>query len=102
MAMGINLALEEAVSNVILYAYPKETDGLVDVEAYLRKSSLEFIIVDSGIPFDPTAAPEVNLDAPAEDRPIGGLGIHLVRELMDSVSYERKDNKNYLRMIKNL
>lgn len=102
MAMGINLALEEAVSNVILYAYPKETDGLVDVEAYLRKSSLEFIIVDSGIPFDPTAAPEVNLDAPAEDRPIGGLGIHLVRELMDSVNYERKDNKNYLRMIKNL
>lgn len=102
MAMGINLALEEAVSNVILYAYPKETDGLVDVEAYLRKSSLEFIIVDSGIPFDPTAAPEVNLDAPAEDRPIGGLGIHLVRELMDSVNYERKDNKNYLRMIKKL
>ena len=102
MAMGINLALEEAVSNVILYAYPKETDGLVDVEAYLRKSSLEFIIVDSGIPFDPTAAPEVDLNASIEERPIGGLGIHLVRELMDSVSYERKNNKNYLRMTKKL
>lgn len=102
MAMGINLALEEAVSNVIMYAYPKETDGLVDVEAYLRKDSLEFVIVDSGISFDPTKAPEVDLNASAEERPIGGLGIHLVRELMDSVSYERKDNKNYLKMIKKI
>ena len=102
LAMGINLALEEAVSNVILYAYPKETDGLVDVEAILRKDSLEFIIVDSGVPFDPTAAPEVDFAIPLEDRPIGGLGIHLVRELMDSVSYERKDEKNYLKMIKKL
>ena len=102
LAMGINLALEEAVSNVILYAYPKETDGLVDVEAILRKDSLEFIIVDSGVPFDPTAAPAVDTTLPIEERSIGGLGIHLVRELMDSVSYERKDEKNYLRMIKNL
>ena len=102
MAMGINLALEEAVSNVILYAYPKETDGLVDVEAFLRKDSLEFIIVDSGKPFDPTAAPAIDPNAPAEERPIGGLGIHLVRQLMDSVSYERKDGKNYLKMTKKL
>ena len=102
LAMGINLALEEAVSNVILYAYSKETDGLVDVEAILRKDSLEFIIVDSGVPFNPTAAPVVDTTLPIEERSIGGLGIHLVRELMDSVSYERKDEKNYLRMIKNL
>ena len=102
LAMGINLALEEAVSNVILYAYPKETDGLVDVEAILRKDSLEFIIVDSGVPFDPTVAPDVDITLSAEERSIGGLGIHLVRELMDSVSYERKDEKNYLRMVKNI
>ena len=102
LVMGINLALEEAVSNVILYAYPKETDGLVDVEAILRKDSLEFIIVDSGVPFDPTAAPVVDTTLPIEERSIGGLGIHLVRELMGSVSYERKDEKNYLRMIKKL
>lgn len=102
LAMGINLALEEAVSNVILYAYPKETDGLVDVEAILRKDSLEFIIIDSGVPFDPTAAPDIDTALPVEQRSIGGLGIHLVRELMDSVNYERKDGKNYLRMIKKL
>ena len=102
LAMGINLALEEAVSNVILYAYPKETDGLVDVEAILRKDSLEFIIVDSGVPFDPTAAPNIDTTLPAEERSIGGLGIHLVRQLMDAISYERKEEKNYLRMKKNL
>ena len=102
LAMGINLALEEAVSNVILYAYPKETDGLVDVEAILRQDSLEFIIIDSGVPFDPTAAPSTDISLPVEARSIGGLGIHLVRELMDSISYERKDDKNYLRMTKKL
>ena len=102
MAMGINLALEEAVSNVILYAYPKETDGLVDVEAILRRDSITFLVVDSGIPFDPTAAPEIDLNVPLESRPIGGLGIHLVRQLMDTVHYERKEEKNYLTMIKKL
>ena len=90
------------MSNVILYAYPKETDGLVDVEAYLRKDSLEFLVVDSGVPFDPTAAPLTDISLSAENRSIGGLGIHLVRELMDTVSYERKDEKNYLRMIKKI
>ena len=75
---------------------------MVDVEAILRKDSLEFIIIDSGVPFDPTAAPEIDTALPVEKRSIGGLGIHLVRELMDSVSYERKNEKNYLRMVKNL
>ena len=102
MAMNINLALEEAVSNVMLYAYPEGTDGLVDVGANIDKDALEFVIVDSGVPFDPTAAPEVDLNAPVEQRPIGGLGIHLVRQLMDSVSYERKEDKNYLKMKKYL
>ena len=102
MAMNINLALEEAVSNVMLYAYPEGTDGLVDVGANIDKDALEFVIVDSGVPFDPTAAPEVDLNAPVEQRPIGGLGIHLVRQLMDSVSYERKEDKNYLKMKKHL
>ncbi|MBR4146624.1 MAG: SpoIIE family protein phosphatase [Bacteroidales bacterium] len=102
LAMGINLALEEAVSNVMLYAYPKEMDGLVEVDAILRKDSLEFVITDSGVPFDPTAAPEVDFNIPIEERPIGGLGIHLVRQLMDTVNYERKEDKNYLKMKKNL
>ena len=100
MAMGLNLALEEAVTNVILYAYPEGSDGLVDIEAIMRKGQLDFIITDSGMPFDPTQRPEVDINASLEERPIGGLGIHLVRQLMDSVSYRREDGKNILTLIK--
>ena len=99
--MSLNLALEEAVTNVILYAYPEGSDGLVDIEAILRDHSLEFIITDSGVPFDPTTAPEADITLSAEERSIGGLGIHLVRQIMDGVRYQRIDNKNVLTLIKN-
>ena len=101
-AMGLNLALEEAVTNVIMYAYPEGSDGLVEVEAVLKKDTLEFILTDSGVPFDPTAAPEADTSLGVEDRPIGGLGIFLVRNIMDSVSYRREEGKNILTMIKNI
>ncbi|MBO7460080.1 MAG: ATP-binding protein [Bacteroidales bacterium] len=102
LAMNLNLALEEAVTNVILYAYPKETDGLVNIEAIMKENSLEFIITDSGVPFDPTAAPEADITLSADERPIGGLGIFMVRKLMDEVHYQRVDDKNVLKMIKNI
>ena len=103
MAMSLNLAHEEAVTNVIEYAYPEGSDGLVDIEAILRKDRLDFIITDSGIPFDPTTErPEVDINAGVEERPIGGLGIYLVRQIMDSVKYRREDGKNILTMIKNV
>ena len=102
LAMNLNLALEEAVTNVILYAYPKGTDGLVDIEAILKDHSLEFIITDSGVPFDPTAAPEADITLSADERPIGGLGIFMVRKLMDEVHYQRLDGKNVLKMTKNI
>ena len=102
LTMSLNLALEEAVTNVILYAYPEGSDGLVDIEAIVHKDSLTFIISDSGKAFDPTAAPEADITLDVEDRPIGGLGIFLVRNIMDSVHYERVDGKNILTMSKNL
>ena len=102
LAMNLNLALEEAVTNVILYAYPKGTDGLVDIEAILKEHSLEFIITDSGVPFDPTAAPEADVTLSADERPIGGLGIFMVRKLMDEVHYQHLDDKNVLKMTKNI
>ena len=101
LAMSINLALEEAVTNVIMYAYPKDADGLVDIEAILRQKSIMFVIQDSGKAFDPTAAPDVDITADFSKRPIGGLGIHLVRTIMDGVSYKRTDGKNILTMTKN-
>ena len=74
----------------------------MDIEAIVHKDSLTFIISDSGKAFDPTAAPEADITLDVEDRPIGGLGIFLVRNIMDSVHYERVDGKNILTMSKNL
>ena len=99
LAARINLALEEAVCNVIMYAYPEGTAGTMDLEAVREGNQLRFTLVDRGKAFDPTAAPEANLSASLEDRPIGGLGIHLVRSIMDSIRYKRLDGMNVLTMI---
>ena len=98
----INLALEEAVTNVILYAYPEGTDGLVEIEARAGEKALEFVITDEGAPFDPTTRKDADIHASLENRPIGGLGIHLIRHIMDSVRYERADNKNILTITKKI
>ena len=99
--MSLNLALEEAVSNVILYAYPKGTKGVVEISANMLDDRIDFTVTDEGLPFDPTQASSPDLSLKAEERPIGGLGIYLVRNIMDQVSYTRKDGKNILLMTKN-
>ena len=98
----LNLALEEAVANVISYAYPEGTDGTVDIDAKREGNSISFIISDSGTAFDPTARETVDISAGVDERPVGGLGIHLIREIMDTVSYERRDGKNILTITKNI
>ena len=102
MVMQMNLAIEEAVVNVMSYAYPVGTVGNVNIEAQADDERLKFTIVDNGIPFDPTAKAEVDITLGVEERPIGGLGIHLVRQLMDSINYERIDGKNVLTLRKKI
>ena len=107
--MPVNLALEEAVSNVMLYAYPDVKNGQVLVE-FVRscidinkpQEQIVFIISDGGTPFDPTQQPPADISLSLEDRAIGGLGIHLVLQLMDEVLYERVDEKNVLTLIKRI
>ena len=99
LAARIHLALEEAVSNVIMYAYPEGTAGNMVLDAVRDGNRLQFTLVDRGKAFDPTTVPEANPEAPLEERPVGGLGIHLVRSIMDSISYSRLDGKNVLTMI---
>lgn len=118
MAKTLNLAIEEWVANVVNYAYPKGTRGHVEltarVEAPLPSTQeseashpssltrcLSIIIKDHGIPFDPTRYSEADVEADLDDRPIGGLGIHLVRNIMDTMHYERTaDGYNVLTLTK--
>ena len=102
LTLSLNLALEEAVTNVICYAYPPGIDGIIDIRATVGDRVLEFTISDNGKPFDPTAAPEADTDAGLAQRKIGGLGIHLVRQIMDRVRYEWRDGKNILNLVKNI
>ena len=96
----VNLALEEAVTNVMMYAYPEGTEGFVDISAKVTDNVLELKITDSGKAFDPTKRPDVDITTGVEDRQIGGLGIHMVRNIMDTLRYERVEGKNILSMTK--
>ena len=99
--LGINLALEEAVVNVVNYAYPEGTVGDIEMEVNADEKAITFILRDHGKPFDPTAAKEVDITLPAEERQIGGLGIHLIRNYMDEVKYDYCDGQNVLTLVKN-
>ena len=100
--MEIKVTVEEAVVNVMNYAYPPEQRGDVTIEAASNDTRLKFTIIDSGKPFDPTVQNEVDTTLSAEARSIGGLGIHLIRQNMDSINYERVDNLNVLTLRKKL
>jgi sigma-B regulation protein RsbU (phosphoserine phosphatase) len=101
-AKQIRLAVEEAVVNVINYAYLPEITGNIDVQAISDGQWLKFVITDNGVAFDPTEKEKADTTLSAEDRPIGGMGILLVRELMDSINYERTDGKNVLTLKKRI
>ena len=99
----IKVAVEEAVVNVIKYAYtPGQHDQSVTIEAASNTLRLKFTIIDSGKPFDPTVKADVDLSLPVQERPIGGLGIHIIRQIMDSINYERLDGHNVLTLRKRL
>ena len=102
LARQFRLAVEEAVVNVIDYAYPAGQEGDIEVRMMFDGETLKTVIIDSGVAFDPTAKERADTSLSAEDRQIGGLGILLVRELMDSINYERADGQNFLTLIKKL
>lgn len=92
------LALEEPIANVVKYAYPPDEVGRHTFDLVFEKynNDFQFVLTDDGVPFDPTMRPEPDLDQPIETRPIGGLGIYLMKEIMDTVSYRYEDGKNIL------
>lgn len=102
VTFNLNLVLEEAVVNIINYAYPKELHEAIYLSARLGDGSVVFMLTDTGKAFDPTLAPEADITLSAEERSIGGLGIFLIRQIMNEVRYERIDGKNVLTLEKKL
>lgn len=100
LVFSFNLALEEAVSNVILYAYPPDEEHTATLVACREGNRITFILSDTGKEFDPTAVPEADITLSAEEREIGGLGIFLVKQIMDTVEYQRSGDKNILTLKK--
>lgn len=102
LVMSLNLALEEAASNVIMYAYPEGEPQSITLEVKKRGHDLIFTLTDSGREFDPTEKENPDLDLSVEDRPIGGLGIFLIKQVMNEVTYSRMEDNNVFVMKKRL
>lgn len=100
IANGVNLAIEEALVNAVDYAYAEDTQGEITLTAEAKDGLLCFTLTDHGVPFDPTTAPHTDTTLPAEEREVGGLGILLVKKLMDKVEYRREGDANILTLYK--
>ena len=102
VTFNLNLVLEEAVVNIINYAYPKEEHESIYLSARLQDASIVLVLTDTGKEFDPTMVPDADISLSAEERQIGGLGIFLIRQIMNEVKYERIEGKNILTLEKKL
>jgi anti-sigma regulatory factor (Ser/Thr protein kinase) len=98
VVFGINVALDEMLSNIIKYGYADDAIHEIRVRLWVDGPMVVAEIEDDGQPFDPLAAPAVDVDAPAEQRKVGGLGIHIVRNLMSQMDYARIAGRNRLVM----
>lgn len=99
MVYRVTLVIEELVVNIINHGHD---DGVHDIEIAMASEpdALTVDIIDDGRPFDPLSdAPEPDLDSLLEDRPVGGLGIHLVRTMMDEVQYRREQDRNHTTLV---
>ncbi len=95
----VNLVIEEWVLNVMDYGYDGG-ENEIELKLTSEPDSLTIEIVDAGKPFDPLHdAPEPDLDSSIEDRPVGGLGVYMVRTMMDQTHYRREEGKNHLTLV---
>lgn len=102
LAMNINLVIEEAVSNIIFYAFKDSGKHEIKISVSLTNKKLIIKIIDKGIPFNPLSLQQPDITLPAEERPIGGLGVFLISQIMDKMSYTRQMNQNILTLNKNI
>lgn len=98
----INLILDELVTNIVSYAYDDNDIHMIDILLEQNNGIINIQTIDDGKEFNPLEKEEVKLDMSLDERKIGGLGIHIVKQKTDEISYERKENKNVLYLTKSL
>lgn len=96
------IAIEELVTNCIEYGYDDADEHIIMIVLSISDGTLTMDVIDDGHPFDPLARPAPDFSLEVQDRPIGGLGIHLLRKLADHIAYERRDGTNRLRLTKRM
>ena len=103
LVFSLNLCLEEALTNIILYGFDDSNNHIIEIIFNKTAGDVLLItLIDDGQPYDPTLKADPDLTLSVEERPIGGLGIFLIKKIMDNVEYERKTNKNFLVLTKNM
>lgn len=100
--MNLDLVLEEALTNVIKYAYADDEEHDITISITIEDGTQTIRIEDDGVAFDPTQSADPDIDLSVEDRPIGGLGIFLINQIMDTVQYTREGDKNVFVMTKKM
>jgi len=98
----ITLALDEAVSNVIRYGFRDGAEHHIEVSLTREGDQLRLAVEDDGVAFNPLERPDPDVTLPLAERPIGGLGIYLIRRLMDGVEYRRAEGRNRLVMTRRI
>jgi anti-sigma regulatory factor (Ser/Thr protein kinase) len=99
---AIHLALDEVVANVIRHAHDDGDEHRIGVELSLGNGIVTIEVNDDGVAFNPLAAPPPDLELPIEQRRPGGLGIHIIKAIMDGLDYRRSKGRNRLTMVKML
>ncbi|MGH1335940.1 MAG: ATP-binding protein [Aureispira sp.] len=100
--LKINIVLDELLSNIVKYSFPDGKEHVIDITLELfTTGKLTLCLTDEGVPFNPFSAPDPDLSMPLEQREIGGLGILIVKRLMDEYNYKRQANLNITSMKKN-
>ncbi len=101
--MQIDIAIDELFGNIANYAY-ETGNGAVTVRVELKENPLSVVItfIDNGVPYDPLKKEDPDVTLSAEEREIGGLGIYMVKKIMDGMDYEYRDGQNILKITKNI
>jgi serine/threonine-protein kinase RsbW len=102
LQMNLNLVMEEMVSNVIFYGYPQGATADIELLAESDGKELTFVLSDQGVAFDPTQKEDADVDVNPADRELGGMGIYIVKNIMNQVTYQRLKGRNLLTMKKSI